>query len=559
MEDNLGDLFGADAAGATSPRRRPAPLREASYVRQSRAVVRAEASGAPGSLPRYTVSEFVSLVDRILRREIPGRVILTGEVSSLTRASSGHCYFSVKDQRSSFGCVAFRGAVPEEELPRVGDMVELEGEISTYGPRGSVQLKVLAVRPAGEGALYAAFLRLKAALQKEGLFDAARKRPVPRIPRTVGVVTSLRTAALRDVIKTLGRRAPYARIIVYPTPVQGAEASARIVAALGQAGRHGAADVLLLVRGGGSFEDLNCFNSEAVARAIAACPLPVISGVGHESDTTIADLAADVRAETPTAAAERCAADVSELRQAAEGAGALLARAMERFLLTQQQRVDLADRSLVSPGERLGAETGKVRALQAALMRFPRELRTRGEAAVREGARRLKAAAAGRLPTEESRLLRARGALLVVSPREKLGAEAGKVRALQAALMRFPRELRTRGETAVREGARRLKAVRPDTARAGHEAGLRAQRLGHAAGMLLQARWRGLERVEARFLSLDFQKTLERGFAVVVKEGRRLASVKGLAPGDRVRVTLADGEADMQVLSVAPARKQGRR
>ena len=492
MEDNLGDLFGADAAGATSPRRRPAPLREASYVRQSRAVVRAEASGAPGSLPRYTVSEFVSLVDRILRREIPGRVILTGEVSSLTRASSGHCYFSVKDQRSSFGCVAFRGAVPEEELPRVGDMVELEGEISTYGPRGSVQLKVLAVRPAGEGALYAAFLRLKAALQKEGLFDAARKRPVPRIPRTVGVVTSLRTAALRDVIKTLGRRAPYARIIVYPTPVQGAEASARIVAALGQAGRHGAAYVLLLVRGGGSFEDLNCFNSEAVARAIAACPLPVISGVGHESDTTIADLAADVRAETPTAAAERCAADVSELRQAAEGAGALLARAMERFLLTQQQRVDLADRSLVSPGERLGAETGKVRALQAALMRFPRELRTRGE-------------------------------------------------------------------TAVREGARRLKAVRPDTARAGHEAGLRAQRLGHAAGMLLQARWRGLERVEARFLSLDFQKTLERGFAVVVKEGRRLASVKGLAPGDRVRVTLADGEADMQVLSVAPARKQGRR
>jgi exodeoxyribonuclease VII large subunit len=242
------------------------------------------------------------------------QVAVSGEVSDPKQASSGHLYFTLKDANASMACVAWRSTVQRQKLALVqGQQVILEGDVQVYAPRGSYQLIVSGVRQAGVGALQEAFEKLKRTLADEGLFDAERKKPLPSFPLRIGVVTSETGAAFQDIRSTLERRWPMARLILHPAAVQGAGAAAQIVAGIDYFRNH-PVDVLIVGRGGGSLEDLWPFNEEAVARAIASCPVPVISAVGHETDFSISDFVADARAATPTQAVILATPDIRDLR-----------------------------------------------------------------------------------------------------------------------------------------------------------------------------------------------------------------------------------------------------
>jgi exodeoxyribonuclease VII large subunit len=237
-----------------------------------------------------------------------GTVWVSGEISNFKAYDSGHWYFSLKDEEGQIRCVMFRGRNGQVGfMPQSGDLVEVSANLSMYVPRGDIQLTIQTLRRAGMGGLYEAFLKLKAKLAKEGLFDEDRKREIPTYPRSIGIITSPQAAALKDVLSTLARRAPHIPIVIYPTLVQGPDAPAGIIAALKAAEKEKAVDVILLVRGGGSIEDLWAFNDERLAYAIADSNIPIVSGVGHETDFTIADFVADLRAPTPTGAAELAA------------------------------------------------------------------------------------------------------------------------------------------------------------------------------------------------------------------------------------------------------------
>lgn len=305
-----------------------------------------------------TVAELNRLVRGLIEREFP-LLWITGEVSNLTRAASGHLYFSLKDENAQVRCAMFRSRA--QSLPwrlENGQQVEVRALVTLYEPRGDFQLNVESLRRAGQGKRYEAFLRLKEKLAAEGLFDEAKKRAPPRFPRRLGIVTSPQAAALQDVLTALERRHCHADIIIYPTLVQGEAAPPCIVAALSAAATRRECDLLLLVRGGGSLEDLWAFNDESVARAIAAMPMPVIAGIGHETDITIADLTADSRAATPTAAAELASAGWFAAADRVDDLAAALRRAMNHRLETSMQRLDLLTRRLVHPAQRL-ATTGQ--------------------------------------------------------------------------------------------------------------------------------------------------------------------------------------------------------
>lgn len=299
----------------------------------------------------------VSELNRRARELVEGAfplIWVAGEISNFTRATSGHCYFSLKDAGAQVRCVFFRHkAATLDWKPENGMQVEVRALPSFYEARGEFQLGVETMRLAGAGALYEAFEKLKRRLQQEGLFDAARKRAIPALARTVGVVTSPRAAALRDVLTTLARRMPGTRVILYPAPVQGQGAAQRLAEAIATASARAEADVLIVCRGGGSIEDLWSFNDEAVARAIAACAIPVVVGVGHETDFTIADFVADARAPTPTAAAELVSASSVELAARLNALQARLRRDIERLLAGRTQQIDYLSRRLVHPGERI--------------------------------------------------------------------------------------------------------------------------------------------------------------------------------------------------------------
>ena len=314
-----------------------------------------------------TVSELLRSVRDTLERRFP-LLWVRGELSNLSRAPSGHRYFTLKDRGAQVDCVMFRSraAVFEAEL-REGMQVEAQVLVSLYEPRGRFQLTVEALRPAGLGPLYERFLRLKEKLEREGLFDPAVKRPLPAHPRCIGVITSLAAAALRDVLTTLARRNAAVAVIVYPAPVQGEGAASRIAAAVGAANARAECDLLLLVRGGGSIEDLWPFNEEAVARAIRASRIPVLVGVGHESDFTIADFAADRRAPTPTAAAELATPSRSELLGRLADCVRCLSREMRRRLQYATQGLDGCARRLVHPAQRLRASEQTLAQLRARL------------------------------------------------------------------------------------------------------------------------------------------------------------------------------------------------
>jgi exodeoxyribonuclease VII large subunit len=311
----------------------------------------------PEATPRiYTVSELNRLARMAVERALPVAWI-GGEISNLTRAPSGHWYFTLKDAGAAVRCAMFRNRNQFVDWrPDNGMQVEVRAQATLYEPRGEFQLTVEAIRRAGLGALFEAFQRLKEKLEREGLFDPARKRSLPVQPASIGVVTSARAAALRDVLTTLRRRWPLARVTLYPTPVQGAGAAERIAAALAQAGARAECEVLLLVRGGGSIEDLWSFNEEVVARAIAACPVPVVTGVGHETDFTIADFAADLRAPTPTGAAELATPDGEAWRRKVERLGGALRAETRRRLEVLAQRLDGLARRLRHPAERMEAQ-----------------------------------------------------------------------------------------------------------------------------------------------------------------------------------------------------------
>ena len=259
-------------------------------------------------------------------------VWVSGEISNFKAYDSGHWYFSLKDEEGQIRCVMFRGRNGQVGfMPQSGDLVEVSASLGMYVPRGDIQLTIQTLRRAGMGGLYEAFLKLKAKLAKEGLFDEERKREIPFHPRSIGIITSPQAAALKDVLSTLVRRAPHIPIVIYPTLVQGPDAPSGIIAALKAAEKEHAVDVILLVRGGGSIEDLWAFNDEQLAYAIAQSPIPVVSGVGHETDFTIADFVADLRAPTPTGAAELAAPRKDQMLQELEAIKqALLQRVIQR-------------------------------------------------------------------------------------------------------------------------------------------------------------------------------------------------------------------------------------
>lgn len=327
----------------------------------------AGSGGAPAGDGVIPVSALNRAIGTMLERTFP-LLWVAGEVSNFTRAASGHWYFSIKDQQAQMRCVMFRGRAQHAEFtPREGDKIEVRALVTMYEPRGEVQLNVEAVRRTGQGRLYEAFLRLKAQLEAEGLFAPERKRALPTHPRAIGVVTSLQAAALRDVLTTLARRAPHVPVIVYPAPVQGAGAAEKLAAMVATASARREVDVLIVCRGGGSIEDLWSFNDEALARAIAASEVPVVCGVGHETDFTIADFAADVRAPTPTGAAELVSPQRALLlRELGERQNAL-ARGLRRGLDSRAQQLDWLARRLISPAERLQRQSMHVGQLAARL------------------------------------------------------------------------------------------------------------------------------------------------------------------------------------------------
>ena len=302
-----------------------------------------------------SVSQLLRSARDLLERRFPLQWI-SGEVSNLRPAASGHLYFTLKDESAQVDCVMFKGRAAhlDWELAE-GQRVEARALVTLYEPRGRFQLNVEAMRRAGLGPLYEKFLRLKEKLAKEGLFDPAAKRALPEHPAQIGVVTSLAAAALRDVLTTLRRRNPAIPVIVYPAPVQGEGAAAKLAQALATASRRGECDVLLLVRGGGSIEDLWPFNEELLARAIRASRIPVVAGVGHETDFTIADFAADQRAPTPTAAAELASPPRAALLARIAGNALRISRETLRRIEYAMQSLDALARRLVHPAERLRA------------------------------------------------------------------------------------------------------------------------------------------------------------------------------------------------------------
>ena len=310
--------------------------------------------------PPLAVSQLNALARQLLEQNL-ANLWVSGEISNLTRASSGHYYFSLKDNKAQVRCALFKSHADRLTTPlREGDQVELTGKITLYEARGEFQISVNQLRLAGMGSLFEAYERLKAQLTSEGVFDAERKQALPPHPQTIGIVTSTATAALRDIVSTLKRRMSSLKVIVYPTAVQGKGSEFQIAKAINTASERNEVDVLLVCRGGGSIEDLWAFNEEVVVRAIAACHIPVVSGVGHETDVTLSDFVADVRAPTPTGAAELVSPDVRVLRQRLHSLQAACELALQRRYQDLSQRIDWYTRQLKHPSEQIKAQGQQV-------------------------------------------------------------------------------------------------------------------------------------------------------------------------------------------------------
>jgi exodeoxyribonuclease VII large subunit len=381
----------------------------------------AQSTSSPARPERdvYSVSRLNREVRVLLERGF-GSLWLEAEISNFARPSSGHWYFSLKDAAAQVRCAMFRQRnMLCAFTARDGQKVLVRARIGLYEPRGEYQLIVDHMEDAGLGALKRQFEELSAKLAAEGLFAPERKRPLPGLPKRIGVVTSPTGAAVRDILHVLARRFPAAAVLIYPVPVQGAQAVAEIIAALQTAGRRAECDVLILARGGGSLEDLWAFNDERLARAIVASPIPVITGIGHEIDFTIADFAADVRAPTPSAAAELVVPDAEEWRDAFAQLGARLQRGVRRRLQEHGERLRwLTGRAaLASPVARLSARAQRLDELEQCLVRAVRR----------------------RLEGHRERLRWLTGRAALVSPANRLGQQLLRLGNLQQQLHRAMR------------------------------------------------------------------------------------------------------------------------
>ncbi|HWM28637.1 MAG TPA: exodeoxyribonuclease VII large subunit [Woeseiaceae bacterium] len=448
-----------------------------------------------------TVSELNRQARLLLEAGI-ARLWVQGEVSNLARPASGHFYFSLKDETAQIRCAWFRQRqrAPTHRL-KDGDQVLALGRVSLYEARGDYQFIVDQVEPAGEGELQRRFEALKKKLAAEGLFDAARKRPLPLLPRRIGLITSPTGAAVRDILTVLRRRFPAIPVVIYPSPVQGDAAVPGLIAALEVAARRNECDVLIIGRGGGSLEDLWAFNEESLARAISACPIPIVSGVGHEIDVTIADFAADVRAPTPSGAAELVTPDQLEWQRAVDTLSARLAQQTRRRLENGFQALDWLSRRLnqCSPAARVRQQAARLKDLNKALA----------------GAMRHDFTRRGRL------LDHARARFLARSPIPRLERTSQRLVLVQARLSRFGTRTVERLHTRLRFAERALNSVSP-------------------------------------------LSTLTRGYAIVTDEatGRVLMNSEAIAPGQVVKARLARGslratvtETDQEPSSSAPPRK----
>ncbi len=375
----------------------------------------------------YTVRELNFSVKQLLENNLP-LLWVRGEISNFTCATSGHWYFSLKDDQAQARCVMFRHKNQYLDwLPKNGVQVEVLALPTLYEARGDFQLNLEQLRPAGLGTLYETFEKLKKKLQDEGLFDAARKRPLPFLPAQIGIITSPQAAALHDVLTTLSRRMPGIPAVLYPVPVQGEGAAQKIAQAIMTANERAECDVLLLCRGGGSIEDLWAFNEETVARAIATSKIPVVSGIGHESDFTIADFAADQRAATPTAAAQLVAPERQELLQRLRWVAQHLNLAMMHRFERAMQQLDLLQHRLVHPAQRLQQQAQHLDHLQQRLS-VSRPAIALLSAQCTEHWRRLEKAIQRALEKHDARLTSLRQHLLHLNPQQVLARGYSMVR-----------------------------------------------------------------------------------------------------------------------------------
>ena len=351
-------------------------------------------------------------------------VAVQGEISGFSRAASGHCYFSLKDGDSQIRCAMFRRAAALLDFsPRDGQLIEVRGRLGVYDARGELQLVVESMRQAGQGSLFEQFLKLKERLQALGLFDSARKRSLPLMPAAIGVVTSLGAAALHDVVTTLQRRAPHVPVVIYPATVQGSQAASELRAALQLAHARQEVDVLLLVRGGGAMEDLWAFNDEQLAHTIVQSPMPIISGIGHETDFTIADFCADVRAPTPTAAAELCAQPQEVWLNVLASIAERLQNGVDQQLQTSAQRLDLAGARFSRPSHFVTRQQSRL-ALQAQKLKHAKtSALSQARADIESTARSLETARHNSLARHQRRLDSAQLRLDLLNP--KLVLERG--------------------------------------------------------------------------------------------------------------------------------------
>ncbi len=419
-------------------------------------------------------------------------VWVEGELSNVARPRSGHVYFSLKDAGAQVRCAMWRSFAGRMAFaPEEGMAVLCRARVSLYEARGDFQLIVEFMEQAGEGRLRQAFEQLKTRLDQEGLFAADAKRAVPVLPGTIGVVTSPTGAALRDILHVLARRFPAVRVIVYPTRVQGDGAAGEIVAALAAANRRDECDVVILARGGGSLEDLWPFNEEAVARAIRASGIPVIAGVGHEVDVTIADLAADLRAPTPSGAAELAVPDASEWDGLLERMGRRFATAARRSLQSGREQVRFLEKRLAAshPGARLAQQSQRVDDLE----------------------QRLAAGARATFGDFHNRLLRLIGRLDAGSPEPRIRASREQVNVAALRLAHRLDGLMEGYNTRLASAARALHTVSP-------------------------------------------LATLDRGYAIAyASNGRILTDAAETSTGDRLKLTLARGSLETEVLAIEPA------
>jgi exodeoxyribonuclease VII large subunit len=493
-----------------------------------------------------TVQELTRLVKGAIDKHLPQTLHVAGELSNLSQPSGGHLYFTLKDEFSEVRCVMWRSAASSLKFsPLDGMSVLATGGIEVYEPRGQYQLYVRKLEPRGVGALELAFRQLKEKLEKEGLFDPARKHPLPRLPRRIAVVTSPTGAAIQDILQTISRRFPCLRVMVFPVRVQGEGAAAEIADAITRlnhnAAELGGIDVMIVGRGGGSLEDLWAFNEEIVARAIHASAIPVVSAVGHEVDFTIADFVADIRAATPTAAAELVVPVLADVLDSLTAINQSLVRGMRRMLDAAASRVALTERS-----EWFRDPMGRIRQLH----QRTDEVQSRLQLA----SSRWLGIARERLHDHEMRLNRVRPAAVLAQRRELLGEMEHRLRWSQG-------HLNLVAERRLREALAALLSASPMSViqRGRVLLDQLGRRLHHGSASNVTKGTTTIDSLEARIRASGHEQILKRGFSMTKlrKTNKLVHSATDVRAGDEIETRTADGSFTSQVIDESGSRVSG--